>query len=124
MRSNYSYSLFSSKYSGSYRSTLCRLKSPLYYFQVGCHHCRSPHPLPKDLQKSMVDHRQGTIIALLDDSSETLVIELAKKLPQGREGQAVLWMINKDGTNTDLPENLFIHSDIDRQDLIGKIKFF
>ncbi|XP_032679893.1 UDP-glucuronosyltransferase 1-6-like [Odontomachus brunneus] len=87
--------------------------------EIGCHHCRGPHPLSKDLQKSMVEHRQGTIIALLDDSYETLVTELAKKLPQGREGQAVLWMINKDSTNTDLPENLFIHGNIDRQDLIG-----
>lgn len=69
----------------------------------------------------MVEHRMGTIVALLDENYETLIQELAKKLPQGREGQAVVWKIVKHDTNVAVPENLFIHRDIDRQDLIGKI---
>lgn len=68
----------------------------------------------------MIEHRLGTIVALLDENYETLVRELAKKLPQGREGQAVVWRINKDNMNVAAPENLFIRSNIDRQDLIGK----
>lgn len=68
-----------------------------------------------------MDYRLGTIAVLLDDNYETLVTELAKILPQGREGQAVVWRINEE-TKTDLPENLFVHSDIDQQDLIGKVK--
>ncbi|XP_014482190.1 PREDICTED: UDP-glucuronosyltransferase 1-7C-like [Dinoponera quadriceps] len=87
--------------------------------EVGCHHCRGAHPLLKDLQKSLVEHRLGTIVVLLDGNYETLVTELARKLPQGREGQSVVWRINKDNKNTESPENLFIHSDVDRQDLIG-----
>lgn len=87
--------------------------------EIGCHHCRGAHPLSKDLQKSMVEHRMGTIVALLDENYETLIQELAKKLPQGREGQAVVWKIVKHDTNVAVPENLFIHRDIDRQDLIG-----
>lgn len=67
----------------------------------------------------------GTIVALLDENYETLIQKLAKELYQGREGQAVIWKINKgdtnDDTNDDVPENLFIRGDIDRQDLIGKI---
>lgn len=69
----------------------------------------------------MVEHRLGTIVALLDENYETLIQELAKKLPQGREGQAIVWRINKGDTNVALPENLFIREDIDRQDLIGEI---
>lgn len=63
----------------------------------------------------------GTVVALLDENYETLIRELATKLPQGREGQAVVWKINKVDINVAVPENLFIHRDIDRQDLIGKI---
>ncbi|XP_070172414.1 2-hydroxyacylsphingosine 1-beta-galactosyltransferase isoform X1 [Polyergus mexicanus] len=87
--------------------------------EVGCHHCRGAHPLSGDLQKSLVEHRLGTIVALLDENYETLIQELAKKLPQGREGQAIVWRMNKGYTNVVLPENLFIREDIDRQDLIG-----
>lgn len=96
--------------------------APLTQFvvEVGCHHCRGPHPLQKELQKSLVEHRMGTIVSLLDENYESLLRELATKLPQGREGQAVVWKIknwqNKDDT---LPENLFITAKIDRQDLIG-----
>lgn len=71
----------------------------------------------------MVEHRLGTIVALLDENYETLVRELAKKLPQGREGQAVVWRI-KGNTNLATPENLFIRSNVDRQDLIGNIRKF
>lgn len=63
----------------------------------------------------------GTIVALLDENYETLIRELAQKLPQGKEGQAVVWKNMKWlNSNNALPENLFIHSKIDRQDLIGK----
>lgn len=63
----------------------------------------------------------GTIVALLDENYETLIRELAQKLPQGREGQAVVWKNMKwQNPNNTLPENLFVHSRIDRQDLIGK----
>lgn len=63
----------------------------------------------------------GTIVALLDENYETLIRELAQKLPQGREGQAVVWKNMKwQNSNNALPENLFVHSKIDRQDLIGK----
>lgn len=87
--------------------------------EIGCHHCRGAHPLSKDLQKSLVEHRMGTIVVLLGENYKTLIRELATKLPQGREGQAVVWKINKGDTNVAMPENLFIHTDIDRQDLIG-----
>jgi len=62
----------------------------------------------------------GTIVALLEENYETLIRELAKKLPQGREGQAVVWK-SKNNTNVAAPENLFITEDVDRQDLIGNI---
>lgn len=68
-----------------------------------------------------MEHKLGTVVVLLDRNYESLVTELAKALPQGREGLAVVWRINKE-TKTDLPENLFIHNDVDRQDLIGKIQ--
>lgn len=63
----------------------------------------------------------GTVIALLDESYETLIRELAKKLPQDRQGLAVVWKVNKD--NVHIPANLYIRRNIDRQDLIG-IKVF
>ncbi|EFN78957.1 UDP-glucuronosyltransferase 2A3 [Harpegnathos saltator] len=90
------------------------------FVEVGCHHCRGVHPLPSDLQKSLITYKQGTIVVLLDNEYKTLVTELAKKLPKGREGQAVVWLINKNDKIV-LPdkENLFVHTDIDRQDLIG-----
>jgi len=67
----------------------------------------------------LIEYRTGTIVALLEENYETLIQELAKKLPQGREGQAVIWK-NKRNTNV-APENLFIEEDVDRQDIIGKI---
>ncbi|XP_020282917.1 UDP-glucuronosyltransferase 2B30-like [Pseudomyrmex gracilis] len=85
--------------------------------QIGCHHCRGPQPLPADLQKPLIEHRMGTVIALLDESYETLIRELAKKLPQDRQGLAVVWKVNRD--NAHIPANLYIRKNIDRQDLIG-----
>ena len=88
--------------------------------EIGCHHCRGPHPLQGDLHKPLIEHRQGTIVALLDENYETLIRELAEKLPQGREGQAVVWKNMKwQGSDAALPENLYVRSAIDRQDLIG-----
>lgn len=60
-------------------------------------------------------------MALLDENYETLIKELAQKLPQGRQGQAVVWKnVKWQNSNDALPENLFIRSKTDRQDLIGK----
>lgn len=88
--------------------------------EIGCHHCRGAHPLQSDLHKALIEYRVGTIVALLDENYETLIRELAQKLPQGREGQAVVWKNMKwQNSNNALPENLFVHSRIDRQDLIG-----
>ncbi|XP_076248837.1 UDP-glucuronosyltransferase 2A2 [Calliopsis andreniformis] len=88
--------------------------------EVGCHHCRGPHPLQGELHKALIEHRLGTIVVLLDENYETLIKELAQKLPQGREGQAVVWKNMKwQSTDVALPDNLFVHSTIDRQDLIG-----
>ncbi|CAK9803211.1 UDP-glucuronosyltransferase 2C1 (Fragment) [Anthophora plagiata] len=88
--------------------------------EVGCHHCRGAHPLQTDVNKALITFRQGTIVALLDENYETLIKELAQKLPQGREGQAVVWKNRKwQNSTASLPENLFIYPGIDRQDLIG-----
>ncbi|XP_031828069.1 uncharacterized protein LOC116425035 [Nomia melanderi] len=91
--------------------------------EVGCHHCRGAHPLQGDLNKSLIEFRLGTIVALLDESYETLIKELAEKLPQGRDGQAVVWKKAKSSTKTDsaatLSSNLFVRPTVDRQDLIG-----
>lgn len=45
--------------------------------------------------------------------------ELAKKLPQGRQGQALVWR-QKNVTIEKKPENLFVHDQVDRQDLTGE----
>ncbi|XP_012542401.2 UDP-glucuronosyltransferase 2B4 [Monomorium pharaonis] len=96
--------------------------------EIGCHHCRGAYPLPQTLQKSLVEYRSGIIVALLEDNYEILIRELAKKLPQGREGQAVVWTSKSAevqerykslDTNADTPINLFIDETVDRQDLIG-----
>lgn len=73
------------------------------------------------MQKSLVEYRLGTIVAVLGENYKTLIQDLAKKLFQGREGYAIAWPNNKLDTNTATSENLFITGDIDRQDLIGKI---
>nr|XP_003706617.1 PREDICTED: uncharacterized protein LOC100878353 [Megachile rotundata] len=88
--------------------------------EVGCHHCRGAHPLQGDLHKILLEYRLGTIVAFLDESYTTLIKELAEKLPQGREGQAVVWKnMNWQSSGSAMPDNLFIRSAIDRQDLIG-----
>lgn len=88
--------------------------------EIGCHHCRGAHPLQTDLHKALIEYRLGTVVALLDENYETLIKELAQKLPQGRQGQAVVWKnVKWQNSNDALPENLFIRSKIDRQDLIG-----
>lgn len=91
-----------------------------YLVEVGCHHCRGAQPLQAELQKSLIEHRLGSVAVLLDSNYKSLIDELAAMLPQGREGQAVVWK-NKDHANSkeELPENLFITSEVDRQDLIG-----
>lgn len=86
--------------------------------EVGCFHCRGVQALPDDLQKELVELRSGTIVSLLDESHLNLMIELAKKLPQGRQGQALVWR-QKNMTLETKPENLFVHEKVDRQDLIG-----
>ncbi|OAD59649.1 UDP-glucuronosyltransferase 2A1 [Eufriesea mexicana] len=88
--------------------------------EVGCHHCRGSYSLKGDLHKGLIEYRLGTIAVLLDENYDTLIKELAQKLPQGREGQAVVWKNKKwQKSNDVLPENLFVQSNIDRQDLIG-----
>lgn len=88
------------------------------FVEIGCHHCRGVYLLPENLQKSLVEYRMGTIVALLEKNYDTLIRELAKKLPQGREGQALVWK-SKSDTTVAAPENLFVDEDVDRQDLIG-----
>lgn len=93
--------------------------------QIGCHHCRGSYSLKGDLHKGLIEYRLGTIVAFLDENYDTLIKELAQKLPQGREGQAVVWKNKKwQKSNDVLPENLFIQSNVDRQDLIGKGKTY
>ncbi|KAH0950261.1 hypothetical protein HN011_010077 [Eciton burchellii] len=92
--------------------------------EIGCHHCRGPHPLPGDLHKLLIEYRMGTVIVLLDENYETLISELVKVLPQRKMGQAIVWSVKAKAVDTlreniNIPKNLFIHSGIDRQDLIG-----
>jgi len=68
----------------------------------------------------------GTIIILLDENYETLISELVKILPQRKMDQAIVWSVKAKAMDTlkehiNTAKNLFIHSNIDRQDLIGKI---
>jgi hypothetical protein len=56
---------------------------------------------------------------LLDKDHDPLVRAIAEKLPHDRQGLAVIWK-NKHARLHNKPHNLFIHKDIDRQDLIGK----
>ncbi|XP_015598027.1 UDP-glucuronosyltransferase 2B1 [Cephus cinctus] len=88
--------------------------------EIGCHHCRGVYPLPPTLQKELIEFRLGTVAALLDENYEDLIVELAEKLPQGRQGQAIVWKRkNLKLNNQEQPANLFIHSDVIRQDIIG-----
>ncbi|KAL2735163.1 UDP-glucuronosyltransferase 2B4-like [Vespula squamosa] len=89
--------------------------------EIGCHHCRGPQPLPGELQKSLIDYRLGTIVVLLNPYYKLLIEEVAQKLPQGRQGQAVVWKMRNAIFNKEeeLPKNLYLWYKIDRQDLIG-----
>nr|UEN71110.1 UDP-glucosyltransferase 338F1 [Meteorus pulchricornis] len=87
--------------------------------EIGCHHCRGIQPLPPILQKELVEYRLGTIVVTLDKQFRELVENLAHRLPQGRDGQALVWKTKDVKLNNKAPENMFIHSDVDRQDLIG-----
>ena len=78
--------------------------------------------MPPTLQKELIEFRLGTIVSLLDESYTNLITEVAKILPQGIQGQAIVWK-QKNITIEKKPENLFIHSAVDRQDLIGKQLF-
>ncbi|XP_011498285.1 PREDICTED: UDP-glucuronosyltransferase 1-9-like [Ceratosolen solmsi marchali] len=86
--------------------------------EIGCHHCRGSQPLPPDIQKELVEFRAGTIVILLDQVHDSLVRAIAQKLPHDRQGLAVIWK-NKSARLHNKPSNLFIHKDVDRQDLIG-----
>lgn len=75
--------------------------------------------MPTTLQKDLVEYRLGTIVVTLDKEHKEIMEQLANRLPQGRQGQAVAWK-SKDVKLTDKKtENIFIHSNVDRQDLIG-----
>ncbi|XP_014208984.1 UDP-glucuronosyltransferase 1-8-like [Copidosoma floridanum] len=87
--------------------------------EIGCHHCRGPQPLPADLQKELIEFRTGTIAVLLDENYEALVYDLAQKLPNNRQGLAVMWKNKNTKSDKDKPSNLFIHRNVDRQDIIG-----
>lgn len=74
--------------------------------------------MPADLQKELVEFRGGTIVALLDKDHDPLIRAVAQKLPNDRQGMTVVWK-NKHARVHNKPNNLFIHKDVDRQDLIG-----
>lgn len=58
---------------------------------------------------------------MLDKVYSTIVQELAQKLPQGRDGQAVVWKTrNVQIQDLASTPNLFIDTNVDRQDLIGE----
>ncbi|XP_057321404.1 putative UDP-glucuronosyltransferase ugt-58 [Microplitis mediator] len=85
--------------------------------EIGCHHCRGVQPLPPVLQKELIEFKLGTIVVTLDSEFIDLIEQLAQEIPQGRQGQAIVWkskIVKK--TNK---KNVFINADVDRQDLIG-----
>ncbi|XP_058788616.1 UDP-glucuronosyltransferase 1A8-like [Phymastichus coffea] len=93
--------------------------------EIGCHHCRGNQPLPSELQKDLVQFKTGTVIVLLDKDHGPMILAVAKKLYDSATVQtpvsnslAVIWK-NKQARMSDKPNNLFIHKDVDRQDLIG-----
>lgn len=87
--------------------------------EVGCHHCRGPQPLPAELQKSLIEHRLGSIVVLLDVRYKSLIQQIAPKLPQGRQGQAIVWKTAESIEKEENLENFYIWQNVDRQDLIG-----
>ncbi|KAH0560486.1 UDP-glucuronosyltransferase 2C1-like [Cotesia glomerata] len=90
--------------------------SPLTHqlVEVGCHHCRGVQPLPNVLQKELIEFKQGTVVATLDSEYINMIEHLSQQIPQG---QAILWK-NKIVKKTN-GKNIFIHGDVDRQDIIG-----
>ncbi|XP_034940732.1 2-hydroxyacylsphingosine 1-beta-galactosyltransferase-like [Chelonus insularis] len=88
--------------------------------EIGCHHCRGVQPLPPALQKDLVEFRLGTIVVTLEDNHFELITKIAERLPQGRQGQAVAWKTRASAKKK--PENLFLHQNVDRQDLIGYVR--
>lgn len=91
-------------------------------YQVGCHHCRGPQPLPSEIQKKLIEFKSGLIVVFLEKMYSKLVQELAQLIPGGRDGQAILWNV-KDANLENIPENLFVYENIDRQDIVGKQLF-
>ncbi|XP_046425089.1 UDP-glucuronosyltransferase 1A9 [Neodiprion fabricii] len=88
--------------------------------EIGCHHCRGAHPVPPELQKELIERRSGTIATLLDKDYKNLIEEIARGLPQGRQGQAVVWKIKDvDYLKEEKPDNLFVNKEVIRQDIIG-----
>lgn len=57
---------------------------------------------------------------LLDKDHGPMIVAAAKKLQE--TSLAVMWK-NRQARLGDKPSNLFIHKDVDRQDLIGKGEF-
>lgn len=88
-------------------------------FQVGCHHCRAAYLLPEKLHELVLSFKLGIIPIFLDDGHETMIEEMARTLPQGRDGLAVVYK-TKGWQSSNKPENLFIPVTADRQDLIGR----
>lgn len=81
--------------------------------------------MPPVLQKELVEFRLGTVVATLDESFAPVIEKLAQSLPQGRQGLAIAWKnIDVKLAEGKKPENLFVHGEVDRQDLIGKRCFF
>ncbi|KAI4496059.1 hypothetical protein M0802_008099 [Mischocyttarus mexicanus] len=78
-------------------------------------------PLPEELQKLLIEHRLGSVVVLLDGHYKSLIKEIAQKLPQGRQGHAVVWKVGEFNFNSEekLPVNLYPWQNVDRQDLIG-----
>lgn len=89
--------------------------------EIGCHHCRGPQPLPGEFQKLLIEHRLGVIVILLDEYYKLLIEEIAQKLPQGRQGQAMVWKIRESIFNKEdkFSKNLYLWENVDRQDIIG-----
>ncbi|XP_076285881.1 UDP-glucuronosyltransferase 2B31 isoform X3 [Lasioglossum baleicum] len=89
--------------------------------EVGCHHCRAAYLLPEKLHELVVSFKLGIIPIFLDDGHETMIEEMARTLPQGRDGLAVVYK-TKGWQSSNKPENLFIPVTADRQDLIGNAR--
>lgn len=80
-------------------------------------------PLPEELQKELINFGLGTIMVTLEDNYSELIKGISRQLPQGRLGQAIAWKTKFSKFTNEKPENLFLHSSVDRQDLIGELFF-